>query len=87
MCVHKNFWYILVLDEKDVDISDLPLLNRYEKQKLSINGIIDNNIKKLVEELEKWSNQIGAIAKSEFNEKDILSDLIRRSVIDLELIS
>ncbi|RIB10661.1 hypothetical protein C2G38_2205503 [Gigaspora rosea] len=69
--VHKNFQCILVLDEKDVDISDPPLINRFEKQKLSINDIMDDNMKRLVEELEKWSNQIGVITESEFNEKDI----------------
>ncbi|CAG8493234.1 1592_t:CDS:10 [Gigaspora margarita] len=87
VCVHKNFRCILVLDEKDVDISDPPLLNRFEKQKLSINDIMDDNMKRLVEELEKWSNQIGAIAESEFNEKDIFVGFDKEETLQSLVIS
>ncbi|CAG8818603.1 1840_t:CDS:1, partial [Racocetra fulgida] len=40
--VHKNFRCILVLDETKVDYSDPPLLNRFEKQKMTINDMIDD---------------------------------------------
>ncbi|CAG8568647.1 9756_t:CDS:10, partial [Racocetra fulgida] len=63
--------YQYILDEKKVDFSDPPLLNRFEKQNLSINDVMDINMKRLFKELEKWSNQIGVIAASEFTEKDI----------------
>ncbi|CAG8631484.1 21109_t:CDS:10, partial [Gigaspora margarita] len=77
VCVHKNFRCILVLDEKDVDLSDLPLLNRFEKQKMTINDMIDNSKKRLLNELVKWSMRISTFlniegeATSKFNESDM----------------
>ncbi|CAG8490067.1 2405_t:CDS:10 [Cetraspora pellucida] len=77
VCVHKNFRCILVLDEKDVNYSDPPLLNRFEKQKMAINEmIIDNVMKRLLNELAKWSEQISTLLNLEgdttnFNENDI----------------
>ncbi|RIB26764.1 hypothetical protein C2G38_2162529 [Gigaspora rosea] len=53
---------------------------------LGASMVCDDNMKRLVEELEKWSNQIGVIAESEFNKKDILSDLIRSSQYEIELL-
>ncbi|CAG8799606.1 17027_t:CDS:2, partial [Racocetra fulgida] len=77
VCVHKNFRCILVLDEQKVDYSDPPLLNRFEKQRMSISDIIDYDMKKLVNELIVWSEQISTLsntegeAASKFNENDI----------------
>ncbi|CAG8475156.1 3381_t:CDS:10, partial [Racocetra persica] len=73
VCVHENFRCILVLDEKKVDYSDPPLLNRFEKQKMSINDAIDDNMKGLLNKLAEWSNQISNIEaeSAKFNENDI----------------
>ncbi|KAF0541183.1 e3 ubiquitin-protein ligase [Gigaspora margarita] len=74
VCIHKNFRCILVLDDKDVDLSDLPLLNRFEKQKMTINDMIDNSKTRLLNELVKWSIRISTLlniegeATSKFNE-------------------
>ncbi|CAG8574733.1 752_t:CDS:10, partial [Racocetra persica] len=77
VCVHENFRCILVLDEKNVNLADPPLLNRFEKQKMSINDALDDHMERLVERLADWSQQIsnyikkGDTSKSEFNEHDI----------------
>ncbi|CAG8511896.1 28926_t:CDS:10, partial [Gigaspora margarita] len=77
VCIHKNFRCILVLDEKDVDLSNLPLLNRFEKQKMTINDMIDNSKTRLLNELVKWSIRISTLlniegeATSKFNESDM----------------
>ncbi|CAG8688928.1 7269_t:CDS:2, partial [Acaulospora morrowiae] len=76
VCVHENFRCILVLDEKKVDFADPPLLNRFEKQKMSINDTLDDRMSRLVKELSTWCKQIsnfvkkGNFAKSEFKERD-----------------
>ncbi|CAG8475879.1 285_t:CDS:10, partial [Dentiscutata heterogama] len=77
VCVHENFRCILVLDEKNVNLADPPLLNRFEKQKMSINDALDDYMERLVAKLADWSQQIsnyikkGDTSKSEFNEHDI----------------
>ncbi|CAG8477692.1 8259_t:CDS:10, partial [Cetraspora pellucida] len=73
VCVHKNFRCILVLDEKKVDFSDPPLLNRFEKQNMSISDAIDDNMKGLLNKLAEWSSQISNIEarSAKFNENDI----------------
>ncbi|KAF0485179.1 e3 ubiquitin-protein ligase [Gigaspora margarita] len=77
VCVHENFRCILVLDEKNVNLADPPLLNRFEKQKMSINDALDDYMERLVAKLADWSQQIsnyikkGDTSKSKFNEHDI----------------
>ncbi|CAG8802718.1 18795_t:CDS:1, partial [Racocetra fulgida] len=76
VCVHKNFRCILVLDEKNVDFADPPLLNRFEKQKMSINDILNDDMKRMVEELANWTKHISSCVKEDmsfldFNEHDI----------------
>ncbi|CAG8753271.1 5755_t:CDS:2, partial [Acaulospora morrowiae] len=76
VCVHENFRCILVLDDKKVDFADPPLLNRFEKQKMSINDTLDDRMKRIVNELSTWCKQIstfvknGNFAESEFKERD-----------------
>ncbi|CAG8632011.1 13033_t:CDS:2, partial [Cetraspora pellucida] len=75
VCVHKNFRCILVLDEKNVNYADPPLLNRFEKQKMSINDILDDDMKEMVEELANWVKHISTCVKEDmstldFNEHD-----------------
>ncbi|CAG8825684.1 7625_t:CDS:2, partial [Cetraspora pellucida] len=77
VCVHSNFRCILVLDEKKVSLADPPLLNRFEKQNMSINDTLTDDMKELVNELSKWVEQISSIntedgiSKSGFNEHDM----------------
>ncbi|RIB21686.1 hypothetical protein C2G38_2175948 [Gigaspora rosea] len=77
VCVHKNFRCILVLDEKKVNYSDPPLLNRFEKQKMTINDIIDDEMEGILNKLVEWSQQISTLLNTEdetasnFNENDI----------------
>ncbi|CAG8487332.1 35591_t:CDS:10 [Gigaspora margarita] len=77
VCVHKNFRCILVLDEKKVNYSDPPLLNRFEKQKMTINDIIDDGMEGILNKLVEWSQQISTLLNTEdvtvsnFNENDI----------------
>uniref|UniRef100_A0A8H4B3K0 E3 ubiquitin-protein ligase n=1 Tax=Gigaspora margarita TaxID=4874 RepID=A0A8H4B3K0_GIGMA len=77
VCVHENFRCILVLNEKDVFISDPPLLNRFEKQRMTMSDIIDDDMESLLKTLKEWSKQISTLVNvekdiaSKFNENDI----------------
>ncbi|CAG8527830.1 33218_t:CDS:10, partial [Gigaspora margarita] len=77
VCVHENFRCILVLNEKDVYNSDPPLLNRFEKQRMTISDIIDDDMENLLKTLKVWSKQISTLVNvekditSKFNENDI----------------
>ncbi|RHZ89175.1 hypothetical protein Glove_18g29 [Diversispora epigaea] len=67
--VNKNFRCILVLDEKNLPKADPPLLNRFEKQKMTINDILVDDDKELVEQLFTWTKQMSTIEnlKSSFS--------------------
>ncbi|CAG8460377.1 17990_t:CDS:10, partial [Racocetra fulgida] len=62
---------------KKVSLADPPLLNRFEKQNMSINDTLTDDMKVLVNELSIWVEQISSInaedgmLKSRFNEHDM----------------
>ncbi|RUS21992.1 hypothetical protein BC937DRAFT_90712 [Endogone sp. FLAS-F59071] len=59
MCyVHPRFRSILVMDENEVQFADPPLLNRFEKQRLSLNDILEQTLTSVVEELALWTQRI-----------------------------
>ncbi|RGB33408.1 hypothetical protein C1646_816080 [Rhizophagus diaphanus] len=64
LCVSLNFKCILVMDETKLVFADPPLLNRFEKQRLSINDLLDDKQKLLVEYLDNWTNQIITLVKA-----------------------
>ena len=53
--IHPDFRCILVLDEKKLKDADPPLLNRFEKQRMTINDILSKDEKELVKQLEEWT--------------------------------
>ncbi|CAB4494063.1 unnamed protein product [Rhizophagus irregularis] len=61
--VSPNFKCILVINENKLDLADPQLLNRFEKQKLSINDILNDRQKLLVEYLDNWTKQMSTLVK------------------------
>lgn len=63
MCyVHPRFRSILVMDNNEIQSADAPLLNRFEKQRVSFNDILDQNMKSVVADLEEWATRISTPA-------------------------
>ncbi|RGB32751.1 hypothetical protein C1646_762510 [Rhizophagus diaphanus] len=62
--VSPNFKCIVVMDENNLTSVDPSLLNRFEKQKLSINDMLDDRQKLLVKYLYNWTNQITTLVKA-----------------------
>ncbi|CAG8434051.1 10722_t:CDS:10 [Ambispora gerdemannii] len=66
MCfVHENFRCILIMDEKNLKLADPPLLNRFEKQRMSINDTLNDHKRNLVECLLTWVRQISTLVEIE----------------------
>ncbi|PKY50617.1 hypothetical protein RhiirA4_530802 [Rhizophagus irregularis] len=61
--VSPNFKCIVAMDENNLASVDPSLLNRFEKQKLSINDMLDDRQKLLVKYLYNWTNQITTLVK------------------------
>ncbi|PKY54759.1 hypothetical protein RhiirA4_548384 [Rhizophagus irregularis] len=61
--VSPNFKCIVVMDESNLTSADPPLLNRFEKQKLSINDILNDRQKLLVKYLDDWTKQMSTLVK------------------------
>ncbi|CAI2184694.1 2707_t:CDS:1, partial [Funneliformis geosporum] len=68
------------MDEKKVRVADPPLLNRFEKQKMSINDVVNTRQKSLVVKLGDWArrmstlvgvNEINKSQNNEFTQKDL----------------
>ncbi|PKB92811.1 hypothetical protein RhiirA5_443303, partial [Rhizophagus irregularis] len=59
--VSPNFKCILVLDEKNMASADPPFLNRFEKQKMSINDTLNDKQKLLVENLGDWARKMSTL--------------------------
>ncbi|XP_022093803.1 uncharacterized protein LOC110980993 [Acanthaster planci] len=67
MCqVHKNFRCIVIIDQQNVDYSDPPLLNRFEKQALTFMDIVDDTQKRAIDTLHKWVEDISTIEEMQF---------------------
>ncbi|UZO24837.1 uncharacterized protein OCT59_017131 [Rhizophagus irregularis] len=62
--VSPNFKCIVVMDENNLASVDPSLLNRFEKQKLSMNDMLDDRQKLLVKYLYNWTNQITTLVKA-----------------------
>ncbi|PKC14796.1 hypothetical protein RhiirA5_495093 [Rhizophagus irregularis] len=77
--VSPNFKCILVMDEKKLNKADPPLLNRFEKQKMSINDTLNNRQKLLVKNLSDWARKISTLVgdnsvtplRNRFTQKDL----------------
>ncbi|PKB96958.1 hypothetical protein RhiirA5_506790 [Rhizophagus irregularis] len=74
--VSPNFKCILVMDEKNMAAADPPLLNRFEKQKMSINDTLNNKQKLLVENLGDWTRKMSTLIgvtqlRNKFTQKNL----------------
>ncbi|GBB90017.1 hypothetical protein RclHR1_01690002 [Rhizophagus clarus] len=77
--VSPNFKCILVMDEKNLASADPPLLNRFEKQKMSINDTLNERQRLLVENLNDWAKRMSTLAgvnqitqlRNKFTQKDL----------------
>ena len=71
MCqVHDDFRCIVLVDEQKVDFTDPPFLNRFEKQVLRFDDIIQEEQKQLIKELNHWIHEFCLIYNSPFKEED-----------------
>ncbi|RIA82693.1 hypothetical protein C1645_834986 [Glomus cerebriforme] len=65
--------------EKDDFLTDPSLLNRFEKQRISINDILNDKQRSLVENLDYWTNRLSTLGEinsvththNKFNKKDL----------------
>ncbi|KAF0475938.1 e3 ubiquitin-protein ligase [Gigaspora margarita] len=94
--VNKTFRCILVLDEKKLETADPPLLNRFEKQKMTINNILTPQNIQIVEQLSTWVTQMSKVFGGsnsfmpimEFKQKDLFigfdpDETLQSLVIDI----
>ncbi|PKK68874.1 hypothetical protein RhiirC2_867041 [Rhizophagus irregularis] len=72
--VHPDFRCILVLDEKKLKDADPPLLNRFEKQVMTLDDILSSEQKELVTRLKEWTKQMSTVTgtnRDRFTQKDL----------------
>ncbi|RIB19825.1 hypothetical protein C2G38_2141452 [Gigaspora rosea] len=94
--VAKTFRCILVLDEKKLRHADPPLLNRFEKQKMTINDTLTKHEAELVQQLSNWTKQMVTIfgkntfdPNTKFSQKDLFigfdpDETLQSLVIDVK---
>ncbi|CAG8435114.1 11795_t:CDS:10, partial [Scutellospora calospora] len=74
--VHKNFRCILVLDEKKLATADPPLLNRFEKQRMTIYDTFTDNHRRLDKILSTWAQQMAFMVETNMSQTSFtLNDL------------
>lgn len=62
MChVHDDFRCIILTEETNVDFTDPPFLNRFEKQLLTFDDILSPRHQRLLEALKRWVEDISSI--------------------------
>ncbi|GBC06772.1 hypothetical protein RclHR1_07030002 [Rhizophagus clarus] len=61
LSVSPNFKCILVIDENKLVAADPSLLNRFEKQKISIVDILNEKQKNLMQRLDEWAKQMSTL--------------------------
>ncbi|CAG8523422.1 10645_t:CDS:10, partial [Racocetra fulgida] len=87
---------ILVLDEKKLKHADPPLLNRFEKQKMTINDTLSKHEVDLVQQLSNWAMQMVTVfgknkfdPNAKFSQKDLFigfdpDETLQSLVIDIK---
>ena len=74
MCyVNDGFRCIVLVDYDEVDRSDPPFLNRFEKQLLRFSDVLDERQRTIIEELQLWVQQISSVEglDEQFKESDM----------------
>ena len=59
--IHDEFRCIVLKDEKTIDYSDPPFLNRFEKQLLRYSHALNKEQSKIVEDLSRWVKEISTV--------------------------
>ncbi|RIB04310.1 hypothetical protein C2G38_2222712 [Gigaspora rosea] len=72
--VHETFRCILVLDETKLETADPPLLNRFEKQKMTIKDTLTTIESQIVEQLLTWVEQMSKIFGTQGNQSKLNED-------------
>ncbi|KAL3853052.1 hypothetical protein ACJMK2_016635, partial [Sinanodonta woodiana] len=73
MCyVHDDFRCIVLVEESELDHSDPPFLNRFEKQSLQYSEILGDENAKVVLELNHWVNSVTSVSGKHFSPEDII---------------
>lgn len=85
--VHDDFRCIVLVDEKQVDFTDPPFLNRFEKQYLNFSAVVDHDENTLIEDLQSYVNRFCRVKSCHFRPNDCFplfgQDLIPSLVISL----
>ena len=85
--VHEDFKCIVLVDEENVDFSDPPFLNRFEKQHLNFTAVINCEENILIEDLQCFVNKFCSVKNCHFSPRDCFplysQDLIPSLVISL----
>src|SRR4051794_17216728 len=93
--VAPTFRCILVMDESKLEKADPPLLNRFEKQKMTMNDTLTSQENELVDILKEWTKLISTVKDKKnvdlksFNEKDLFigfdeKETLQSLVIDVK---
>jgi hypothetical protein len=56
--VNNRFRCVLIVDKKQVDTLDPPLLNRFEKQRLTEENSLDSNMRSMIQKLLNWMDSL-----------------------------
>ncbi|CAI2170802.1 7188_t:CDS:10 [Funneliformis geosporum] len=72
--IHPDFRCILVLDNEKLNNADPPLLNRFEKQQMTIKDILNKDEKELVNKLREWTRQMTIIVGTEEKNLDFTTE-------------
>jgi len=76
MCqVDSKFRCIVLVDEQKVDYTDPPFLNRFEKQLLRFQDIIDDTARSMIKDLEKWVDDFSSIPDVPFQRQHAFAGL------------
>lgn len=77
MCyVNNTFHCVVLVDLKDLDRMDPPFLNRFEKQILTFETILNTRQKLIVKELNKWIKDLTTLANNNQSNSIDVRDLI-----------
>ena len=72
MCqVHEDFRCIVLVDERHIDYSDPPFLNRFEKQRLNFTDILDGRQIKAINKLKEWMSMVTSVEGTGFGAEDM----------------
>ena len=76
MCpVDNNFRCIVLVNEQKINYTDPPFLNRFEKQLLRFQDIIDDSAKSMISDLEKWIDNFSSISELPFQREHAFAGL------------